>query len=132
VHNARATGHHGTPAPVEWTFALGNNSTRLRIMKKVTTILFAAAVTTAFAVPVFAGSAGVSRSYTSAQSDQTTIAQLQDASQAAQRQALDGNKNNLEFRRKSYEIDQLIERMKSGQQVDPAELDKAMEPAHVW
>jgi uncharacterized membrane protein len=101
-------------------------------MNKVTTILFAAAVTTTFAVPAFAGSVGVSRSYAPAQSDQLKIAELQDASQAAQRDALDGNKNNLEFRRKSYEIDQLIERMKSGQQVDPAELDKAMEPARVW
>jgi uncharacterized membrane protein len=101
-------------------------------MNKVTTILFAAAATATFAVPAFAGSAGVSRSYAPAQSDQLTIAELQDASQAAQRDALDGNKNNLEFRRKSYEIDQLIERMKSGQTVDPAELDKALEPARVW
>ena len=101
-------------------------------MNKVTTILFAAAATATFAVPAFAGSVGVSRNYVAPQSDAQTIAQLQDASQAAQRDALNGNKNNLEFRRKSYEIDQLIERMKSGQQVDPAELDKAMEPAHVW
>ncbi len=101
-------------------------------MKKVTTIFFAAAVTATLAIPAFAGSPGVSRSYTTTQPEQVTIAQLQDASQAAQRDALTGNKNNLEFRRKSYEIDQLIERMKSGQQVDPAELDKAMEPARVW
>lgn len=101
-------------------------------MKKVTTILFAAAITTTFAVPAFAGAVGVSRSYSTAQPDQETIAELQDASEAAQREALDGNKNNLEFRRKSYEIDQLIERMKSGQPVDPAELDKAIEPARVW
>jgi|SRR5580692_3779224 hypothetical protein len=101
-------------------------------MKKVTTILFAAAATAAIAVPAFAGSVGVSRSYVPTQPDAETLAQLQDASQAAQRDALDGNKNNLEFRRKSYEIDQLIERMKSGQQVDPAELDKALEPARVW
>jgi len=101
-------------------------------MKKVSTIFFAAAVTTTLAAPAFAAAVGVSRSYTTAQPDQTTIAELQDASQAAQREARVGNKNNLEFRRKSYEIDQLIERMKSGQSVDPAELDKAMEPVHVW
>ena len=101
-------------------------------MKKVTTILFAAAVATTFAVPAFAAAVGVARSSAAVQPDQTTIAELEDASQAAQRDALDGNKNNLEFRRKSYEIDQLIERMKSGQSVDPAELDKAMEPARVW
>ena len=101
-------------------------------MKKATTILFAAAVTTTFAFPAFAGPVGVSRNYGATQPDAQTIAQLQDASDAANRDALDGNKNNLEFRRKSYEIDQLIERMKSGQTVDPAELDKAMEPARVW
>ena len=101
-------------------------------MKKITTVFLAAAVTTTFAVPVLAGPVGVSRSYTTVQPDQATIAELENASQAAQREALDGNKNNLEFRRKSYEIDQLVERMKSGQQVDPAELDKALEPARVW
>jgi hypothetical protein len=101
-------------------------------MKKVTTIFFAAAVTATLAVPAIAGPVGVSKSYTTAQPDQTTIALLQDASQTARRDALTGNKNNLEFRRKSYEIDQLVERMKSGEHVDPAELDKAMEPARVW
>jgi hypothetical protein len=101
-------------------------------MKKVTTIFFAAAVTATLAGSAMAGPVGVSKGYATTQPDQTTIAQLQDASQTAQRDALTGNKNNLEFRRKSYEIDQLIERMKSGQQVDPAELDKAMEPARVW
>ena len=101
-------------------------------MKKVKATLIAAAVTATFAVPAFAAPVGVSRSYTTAQPDQATIAELQDASNAAKRDALVGNKNNLEFRRKSYEVDQLIERMKSGQHVDPAELDKALEPAHVW
>ena len=100
-------------------------------MKKVTTILFAAAATAAFAVPAFAGAVGVSRSYATAQPDQNTIAELEDASQAALREGRQ-NKNNLEFRRKSYEIDQLIVRIKSGQAVEPAELDKAMEPARVW
>jgi hypothetical protein len=101
-------------------------------MKKVTTIFFAAAAAATLAVPAIAGPVGVSKSYTTAQPDQTTIAQLQDASQAAQREARAGNKNNLEFRRKSYEIDQLVERMKSGQNVDPTELDTALEPVHVW
>jgi hypothetical protein len=101
-------------------------------MKTLSTISAAAVLATTFAIPAWAGPVGVSRDYTTAQPDQTTIAELQDASQAAKRDALDGNKNNLEFRRKSYQIDQLIERMKSGQRVDPADLDKAMEPARVW
>jgi hypothetical protein len=101
-------------------------------MKKNLSIFGVAALATTLAASAFAGPVGVAKSYTTAQPDQTTIAQLEDASQAAQREGRDGNKNNLEFRRKSYEIDQLIDRMKSGQQVDPAELDKAMEPARVW
>jgi hypothetical protein len=100
-------------------------------MKK-TSILSVATIAIALATPALAAPVGVSRSYAQPQANQTTIAELQDASQAAKRDALEGNKNNLEFRRKSYEIDQLIERMKSGQRVDPAELDKAMEPARVW
>src|SRR5260221_10027345 len=101
-------------------------------MKKSLSIFGVTALATTLSASAFAGPVGVSRSSTTAQPDHTTIAQLEDASQTAQRDARVGNKNNLEFRRKSYEIDQLIERMKSGQNVDPAELDKAMEPARVW
>jgi len=101
-------------------------------MEKTSSILSVAAIAITLATPALAASPGVSRSYVQPQADQTTIAELQDASNAAKRDALEGNKNNLEFRRKSYEVDQLIERVKSGQDVDPAELDKALEPAHVW
>ena len=101
-------------------------------MKKTSSILSVAAIAITLATPAFAAPVGVSRSYAPAQPDQNTIADLQDASDAAKRDALVGNKNNLEFRRKGYEIDQLIERVKSGQKVEPAELDKALEPAHVW
>ena len=101
-------------------------------MKKTSSILSVAAMAITLATPALAAPVGVSRSYAQPQPDQSTIAELQDASQTAKRDALQGNKNNLEFRRKSYEIDQLIERVKSGQKVDPAELDKALEPAHVW
>ena len=101
-------------------------------MKKTTSILSVAAMTITLATPALAASVGISRSYAQPQPNETTIAELQGASDAAKRDALEGNKDNLEFRRKSYQIDQLIERMKSGQHVDPAELDKAMEPAQVW
>ena len=101
-------------------------------MKKTSSILSVATIAITLTTTALAAPVGVSRSFAPPQADQTTIAELQDASQAAKRDALNGNKNNLEFRRKSYEIDQLIERMESGQRVDPADLDKAMEPAHVW
>ena len=101
-------------------------------MKKTSAILSAAAIAITLATPALAAPVGVSRSYAPQEPDQTTIAELQDASEAAKRDALEGNKNNLEFRRKSYEIDQLVERVKSGQHVNPAELDRALEPGHVW
>ena len=101
-------------------------------MKKTSTILSVATIAITLATPAIAGPVGVSRSYAPQQPDQNTIAELQDASRMSKRNALIGNKNNLEFHRKGYEIDQLIERIKSGQRVDPAELDKAMEPTHVW
>jgi hypothetical protein len=100
-------------------------------MKTLSTISAAAVFATMFTIPAWAGSVGISRNYPTVQPDQTTLAELEDASQAANRQARQ-HRNNLEFQRKSYEIDQLIEQIKAGQQVDPAELNKAMEPAHVW
>jgi len=33
--------------------------------------------------------------------------------------------------RKNYEVNQLIDRLKKGDQVDPSEIDKALEPVHV-
>jgi|SRR5208282_2968931 len=101
-------------------------------MTRNITILAAAALASTLAIPALAGSVGISRTPTSASSDATTIAQLQDAAQQATRDARNGNKNNIEFARKNYEINQLVERLKSGQQVDPAEIDKALEPARVW
>ena len=50
----------------------------------------------------------------------------------ATRDGRNGNKNNIEFARKNYEINQLIERLKSGQQVDMSEIDQALEPTRVW
>lgn len=100
-------------------------------MKQVFRIFIAAAIATTFALPAFAETAPVSQGAKAVQTDAAVIAQLHNASQEAQRQAR-GNKNNPEFQRKGYQIDQLIERMKSGQKVDPAELDRALEPARVW
>src|SRR5713101_3872166 len=104
---------------------------RIHDMNRISTTLITMAAFTTLALPVFAGRVPDDPSRWTVQPSQTTIAKLESASAEAQRQAR-GNKNNLEFRRKSYEIDQLIERMKSGQKVDPAELDKALEPASVW
>ena len=60
------------------------------------------------------------------------IAQLQEASDEAVREGRNGNKNNPVFGQKTAQINDLIERLKSGQKVDPSEIDQAFETAHVW
>ena len=104
----------------------------LRVMKKNLMIFAAAALATTLAIPALAGPVGVSRTYNSAPSDAATIAELQDAAQKATWDGRNGNKNNIVFARKNYEINQLIDRLNKGQRVDPAEIDMALEPAHVW
>src|SRR3984957_2673334 len=104
----------------------------LRVMKKNLMIIAAAALATTLAIPALAEPVGVSRTYNSAPSDAATIAELQDAAQKATWDGMNGNKNNIEFARKNYEINQLIDRLNNGQRVDPAEIDMALEPAHVW
>jgi hypothetical protein len=101
-------------------------------MKKLSTMFTAGLVTLALSTPVLAGSVGVSRSYPAAQPDAQTIADLQQASDAAQREARDGNKNNPAFGQKSYEIDQVVARLESGQQVDRQQVDEALQPVRVW
>jgi hypothetical protein len=59
------------------------------------------------------------------------MAKLQVAAEEATRGGRNGNKNNIELRKKNYEINQLIERLKGGQEVDPSEIDQALKPAHV-
>jgi hypothetical protein len=104
----------------------------LRVMKKNLMIFAAAALATTLAIPALAGPVGVSRTYNSTPSDAATIAELQDAAQKATWDGRNGNKNNIVFARKNYEINQLIDRLNNGQRVDPAEIDMALEPAHVW
>ena len=101
-------------------------------MKKLSTILAAGTMALALSTPVLAGSVGVSRSYTSAQPDSQTIADLQQASEDAQREAREGNKDNPAFAQKSYQIDQLVERIKAGEQVPQDQVDEALEPVWIW
>ena len=103
-------------------------------MKKSLTIAAAVAVVSAFTIPALAGSTGVQVSRTGGvtQADNATIAQLQAAAERATQDGRNGNKNNLEFARKNYQIDQLIERLESGQHVEMSEIDQALVPARVW
>ena len=100
-------------------------------MKTLSTIIAAGAIAIALSSSALAGSVGVSRTYAT-QVDSQTISQLQQASEAAQREARTGNKDNLAFGQKSYQIDSLIGRMQSGQQVDQAQIDNALQPVRVW
>jgi hypothetical protein len=102
-------------------------------MKNLSTIFTAGIVTLALSTPALAGSVGISRSYpTAGQPDVQTIAELEQASNDAKREALAGNKNNLAFAQKSYEINQLIARMESGQPVAQQQVDEALVPVRVW
>ncbi|HUE11064.1 MAG TPA: hypothetical protein VMQ54_09005 [Steroidobacteraceae bacterium] len=102
-------------------------------MKKLSTVtILTAAATFALATASFSGAVPHDAQATTPTVDQGTIAKLEIASNQASVEGKNGNKNNIEFRRKSYEIDELVDRLKAGQQVDPAEIDKAMEPVHVW
>jgi len=108
-------------------------------MKTLSTISAAALLATTFAIPAWAGPVGMGRTSPEVQANtaQTQvnpelIAQLQEAADQALREGRNGNKNNPIFGRKSAQIDDLIERLKSGQKVDPAEIDQAFEPVHVW
>ena len=100
-------------------------------MKKLSTITAAGAIALTLSSSAFAGPVGVSRAYAT-QFDPQTIAELQQASEAAQREARTGNKDNLAFGQKSYQIDSLIGRMQSGQPVDQAQIDNALQPVRVW
>ena len=100
-------------------------------MKKLSTIFAAGTMALTLSSPVLAGSVGISRSYT-AQSNAQTIAELEHASEATQREAREGNKNNQAFAQKSYEIDQLVQRMQSGQQVAQEQVDQALQPVWIW
>jgi hypothetical protein len=101
-------------------------------MKKFSTSFAAGTVALTLSTPVLAGSVGISRSYVVARPNAQTFAQLEQASEAAQREAREGNKNNPAFAQKSYEIDQLVQRMKSGQQVAQEQVDQALQPVWIW
>jgi hypothetical protein len=101
-------------------------------MKKLSTILATGTIALIMSTPVLAGSVGTPGSYVPAQADSDTIAKLEQASEDAQRVAREGNKNNLAYARKSYQIDQLVARMKSGQPVSQKKIDRALRPVTVW
>ena len=100
-------------------------------MRKLSTIFTAGTVALTLSSPALA-SVGISRSYTAVEPNAQTIAELEHASQATQREAREGNKNNPAFAQKGYEIDRLVQTMQSGQQVAQEQVDQALQPVWIW
>jgi hypothetical protein len=101
-------------------------------MKSFSSVCMALVVSTALASPALAGTAGVSGAHNAAAQDPATIAYLQRAADKALQDGRDGNKNNVAFRQKSYEIEQLVAKMKAGEPVQQTEIEQALQPVHVW
>jgi hypothetical protein len=101
-------------------------------MKIQSKIALAAVLATAIASPALAGSAGMVRSTPTAHIDEATVAELQSAEVQTRQDALNGNKNNLAFRRKDYQIEQVLAKIQDGQPVQEAQIDEALTPVHVW
>jgi len=74
-------------------------------MKKLSTIIATGTIALIMSAPALAG---VSTDSVAAQHNAETIAELQQASQTAQREARDGNKDNFAFVQRNIEINQLI------------------------
>jgi hypothetical protein len=131
--NGLGAGTISAVPPLDW---LVDKSKEASAMKKLSTIaILTAAATFALTTSSFSGAVprndGAAAGQTQAV-DQETISKLEDAANKALVEGRTGNKNNLEFRRKNYEINLLIDRLQSGQKVDPSEIDQALEPVHVW
>jgi hypothetical protein len=73
----------------------------------------------------------MSRSYPIAQADAQTLADLQQASEAA-REARERNKNNPAFVQRTDEIAQVEQRLQSGRQLSQNEVNEALQPVWIW
>jgi hypothetical protein len=101
-------------------------------MKVFSKVGAAVVVSVALASPAFAGTPGIARTYSAQPQDPATIAELQQAADKALQEGHDGNKNNLAYRRKNYEIEHLVAKMQSGEPVQHAQIEDALRPVQVW
>jgi hypothetical protein len=112
-------------------------------MQTLSTITAAALVAATFAVPAWAGRVGIERTFPEAQANTTQtqvnselIAKLQQAAdedaQAGRYGGIKNDPGNPAYLKKSEQISNLIERLKSGQKVDPSEIDQAFKPVSLW
>jgi hypothetical protein len=101
-------------------------------MKKLSTLFAAGTLALTLSTSAMAGPVGVASNYTATNPDATTIAELQNTSEAAQREGRDGNKNNPAFAMKSGEDERLMARLESGRQVNQNQIYKVLQPVWVW
>jgi hypothetical protein len=101
-------------------------------MKSFSSVCMALVVGAALASPALAGTAGVSGTHYAPAQDRATIAYLQRAADKALQDGRDGNKNNVAFRQKNYEIERLVAKMKAGEPLQQTEIEQALQPVHVW
>jgi uncharacterized low-complexity protein len=102
-------------------------------MNKLSTIsILTAAATFALATASFSGAVPNNSVGNSQAADAATIQQLQVAAKQSLAEGRRGGKTNPDYMRKNYEINLLIDRLQSGQQVDPSDIDRALEPPHNW
>jgi hypothetical protein len=101
-------------------------------MKTLSTLVGSGILTLSLSASALAGPVGISRSYPAARTDTSTIAELQQASETALREARDGNKNNPAFVWKSSEDENVIARLESGQRVNEEKIDDALQPVSIW
>lgn len=101
-------------------------------MKRYSSWLACATLGLALSSAAFAGAAPAASNSGSDQVDSATIAQLQQMAQETQAEGRNGNKNNGAFQLKYAQINNLIDRLKRGEHVDPSEIDQAMDPVSKW
>ena len=100
-------------------------------MKKLSTIAILTASTALALATASFGGAVPNDSQGSRTNQAAAIPQLQLAARQALADGRNGGKNNPEYGRKNYQINQLIDKIQSGQQVEIAVLPVALPSSHL-
>ena len=102
-------------------------------MKKLSTILAAGTMALTLSTPVLAGPVGISRSYADRSARRPDDCRSAASSEAAQREARTGNKDNPAFG--AEELPNRSARRAHeglGEQVSQNQVDEALQPVRVW
>lgn len=99
-------------------------------MKSIAAYIAGAILTFVCVAPICAQTSTTATSGNAA--DPALLAQLQQAANQDLAGARNGNKANMVYSRKAYEVQELIDRLKRGEKVNPSEIDAALEPVGAW